>query len=51
MNGEKSIIPIGYMESDYQDKFGIPRQSGLTGSLGRIRRDQEYSSPERFRDL
>ena len=51
MNGEKSIIPIGYMESDYQDKFGIPRQSGLTGSLGRIRMDQEYSSPDCFRDL
>lgn len=28
-----TIKPIAYIESDFQSKFGIPRQSGLTGSL------------------
>ena len=51
MREEKNIRPIGYMESDYQDKFGIPRQSGLTKTLGKIRMEPEYSSPDCFRDL
>ncbi len=28
-NESFTINPIGYIESDYPDKFGIPRQPGL----------------------
>ena len=27
------IFPIAHIETDFPEKFGIPRQSGLVGSL------------------
>ena len=33
MMKEKSIRPIAYIEGDFPEKFGIPRQSGLIEEL------------------
>lgn len=43
---------IGHIETDFKEKFGIPRQSGLVKeSKGRILFEKEYSIPEAFRGL
>lgn len=43
---------IGHIETDYKEKFGIPRQSGLVKeSKGRILFEKEYNVPEAFRGL
>ncbi|MBE5901831.1 MAG: tRNA (N6-threonylcarbamoyladenosine(37)-N6)-methyltransferase TrmO [Lachnospiraceae bacterium] len=46
------IRPIGYIKTDFEEKFGIPRQSGLIEELkGEIVFEPEYHSPEAFRGL
>ena len=46
------IQPIAYFESPLKSKFGIPRQSGLAGSLtGRIVFVQEYRQREAVRGM
>lgn len=48
----KLITPIGYVQSPFKDKFGIPRQSGRVPSLeGEIIFYKPYSTPEAFRCL
>ena len=43
---------IGHIETDFKEKFGIPRQSGLVAeSKGRILFEKEYNVPEAFRGL
>lgn len=43
---------IGHIETDFKEKFGIPRQSGLVKeSKGRIVFDKAYNVPEAFRGL
>lgn len=43
---------IAYIETDYTEKFGIPRQSGLNKEVkGRIVFEKEYRVPEAFRGL
>lgn len=43
---------IGHIETDFKEKFGIPRQSGLVKeSKGRIVFEKEYNVPEAFRGL
>ena len=43
---------IGPIETDFKEKFGIPRQSGLVKeSRGRILFEKEYNVPEAFRGL
>lgn len=43
---------IGHVETDFKEKFGIPRQSGLVKeSKGRILFEKEYNVPEAFRGL
>lgn len=43
---------IGYIHTDFPDKFGIPRQSGLVKELtGRIVFEPEYRNPEAVRGL
>ena len=43
---------IGHIETDFKEKFGIPRQSGLVKeSAGRILFEKEYNVPEAFRGL
>lgn len=43
---------IAYIHTDFPDKFGIPRQSGLVKELtGRIVFEPEYRNPEAVRGL
>ena len=43
---------IAHIENDYKEKFGIPRQSGLVGSLvSRIVFEPEYRKPDAFRGI
>lgn len=46
------IFPIAHIETDFPEKFGIPRQSGLIPSLkARIIFEPRYGSPEALRGL
>lgn len=46
------IHPIAHIETDFTDKFGIPRQSGRVPELtGRIVMEQAYRIPEAFRGI
>lgn len=46
------IFPIGHIYTDFPEKFGIPRQSGLIDELeGTIVLEPEYRSEEAFRGL
>lgn len=46
------IDPIAYIRTDFSEKFGIPRQSGLAGSLrGKIVFEPEYRNPDALRGL
>lgn len=42
---------IAHIKSDFPEKFGIPRQSGLTELVSRIVFEPEYRVPEAFRGL
>ena len=43
---------IAHMHSDFPEKFGIPRQSGLVKELkSRIIFEKEYAVPEALRGL
>ncbi len=42
---------IAHIKSDFPEKFGIPRQSGLTGLVSKIIFEPEYRVPEAFRGL
>lgn len=42
---------IAHIKSDFPEKFGIPRQSGLTGLVSQIIFEPEYRVPEAFRGL
>ena len=43
---------IAHIRTDFPDKFGIPRQSGLVESLkGTIIFEPEYRNPEAFKGL
>ena len=49
---ETVISPIAYIRTDFAEKFGIPRQSGLVESLrGRIVFLPEYRNPEALRGI
>lgn len=49
---EYTIKPIGHIKTDFPEKFGIPRQSGLiTGVPSIIEFEKEYQVREAFRDL
>lgn len=46
------ITPIAYIHTDFPEKFGIPRQSGISNSLkGIITFEPEYRNPEALRGL
>lgn len=46
------IKPVAYIRTDFQDKFGIPRQSGrVPALLGRIVFEPSYRSPEAIRGI
>lgn len=44
--------PIGIIRTDFKDKFGIPRQSGLVGELrGTVVFEPEYRNPDALKGL
>ena len=46
------ITPVAYIRTEFAEKFGIPRQSGLAGELkGKIVFEPEYRNPEALRGL
>lgn len=46
------INPIGYIKTDFKEKFGIPRQSGRSSnSMGEIVFNPPYNSKDAFRGL
>lgn len=46
------VKPIAHIETDFQTKFGVPRQSGLVRGLkGRIVFEEEYRNPDALRGL
>lgn len=50
--GQYAVEPIGYVETDFTEKFGLPRQSGLVEALrGRIVFEKKFAQPEAFRGL
>lgn len=47
-----TIKPIAYIETDFNEKFGIPRQSGVVPNLtGKIIFEKEYRNPNAIRGL
>ncbi len=49
---EIKIEPIGYIKNNYKEKFGIPRQSGLSESvISKIVFDEEYKDPNYFKGI
>ncbi len=52
MENELKLQIIGHVYNDYDEKFGIPRQSGLAPEvISRVALLPEYSRPEAFRGL
>ena len=49
---ELTLKPVAYIESDFHEKFGIPRQSGLASELtATVVFTPEFRSPEAVRGL
>lgn len=43
---------VGHIETDFKEKFGIPRQSGIVEeTIGKIIFEKKYQVPEAFRGL
>ncbi len=52
MKNEITIKPIAHIYTDFPEKFGVPRQSGLVNCLeGKIIFEPEYRVREAFREL
>lgn len=52
MAEEFNIKPIAHIYTDFPEKFGIPRQSGLIDELkGKIVFEKEFRSPEALKEL
>ena len=43
--------PIAYIRTNYDEKFGIPRQSGLTHGRGKVVFEPKYRDPEALRGI
>ena len=49
---ELTLKPVAYIQSDFHEKFGIPRQSGLASELmATVVFTPEFRSPEAVRGL
>ena len=46
-----TIEPIAYIQTDFKEKFGIPRQSGRTSLISRIVFFEKYQTPDALREL
>lgn len=52
MNHQVLIEPVAYISTDFETKFGIPRQSGLSSSsVGKIVFTGKFRTPEAVREL
>lgn len=51
MKDEIIFSPIARIRTDFPEKFGIPRQSGLAGTRGRIIFEERYRNPEAVRGI
>ncbi|MBQ9729953.1 MAG: tRNA (N6-threonylcarbamoyladenosine(37)-N6)-methyltransferase TrmO [Clostridia bacterium] len=47
----REIAPVGYVENDFKEKFGIPRQSGRTSLISRLVLKEEYQDENAFREI
>ena len=45
------LKPIAYIENDYKEKFGIPRQSGLVSLISTVKFLPEFADPNALRGL
>lgn len=45
------IEPIAFIENDYKEKFGIPRQSGLVNLISRIVFEKKFADENALRGL
>lgn len=49
---KNTIEPVAYIRTDFKDKFGIPRQSGLVGELtARVVFVPKYRNPDALRGI
>ena len=49
---EKSISPIAYIENDFKEKFGVPRQSGRAPSvISKISFEKEFANSDALRGI
>ena len=46
-----TIYPIAHIQTDFKEKFGIPRQSGRVETIGKIIFEPKYRSPEALRGI
>lgn len=52
MSGELTLRPIGHIHTEFPEKFGIPRQSGLVEGLRAVvELEPEFRVPEAFRGV
>lgn len=51
MEKSRIIKPIAHIRTDFPTKFGIPRQSGLADTKGKIVFEPEYRNPDALRGL
>lgn len=49
--GDLTLSPLGFIETDFSEKFGIPRQSSLARTTARIVLEKEYRTPDICRGL
>ncbi len=50
--GRIYIEPIAYIENNYKEKFGIPRQSGLSESvISKVVFESDYKDPNYFKGI
>lgn len=52
MRQSREISPLAYIRTDFEEKFGIPRQSGLVPELlGKIVFEEKYRCEEALREI
>ena len=52
MKDQLILRPIAYIESDFGEKFGVPRQSGRVKDLvAAVRFEKDYALPEALRGI
>lgn len=51
MSNELRLTPIATIYTDFPEKFGIPRQSGLTSASGKIVFEKEYRVKEALKGI